>query len=148
VGAGVTTFTDNNGLAAATRYFYRVRSCNAAGCSGTGGATGIAETAPSTITTLTANVSSVATSASQGTSKWYQITIPAGHATLVVSSTGGTGESDIYVTYNSLNATTVACTSALTGPTESCTVNNPAAGTYYIRLFGQSSFANVTVKAN
>jgi hypothetical protein len=147
VGAGVTTFT-NTGLSAATRYVYRARACNASGCSSAALAITTAETAPLSITPLTLGTPAIAAPTSQGSSRWFQVTLPAGRSTFTVQTSAGSGESDLYVRYNSLNGTTGGCSSALTGTTESCTINTPAGGTYYIQLFGRNAYSNVNVVAN
>ncbi len=92
------------------------------------------------------NLPSVATG---GWSSIYQVAIPAGTTSLVVNISGGTGDADLYVragaapTLSSYN-----CRPYLGGNTETCTINNPVAGTtYYIGVQAYSSYSGVNMKA-
>lgn len=66
--------------------------------------------------------------------------------TLHITTTGGTGNADLY--YNPSNwATTTAYTarSTNTGNSESITVSNSTAGYRYVSLYAQTAFSGVTV---
>ena len=80
----------------------------------------------------------------------YKIIVPAGATGLTVTFTGGTGDGDIYVQKDvppdaSGNAT--GCYSYNGGNAESCTVVNPAAGTWYIFVAVWDPYAGATLKA-
>ncbi|MEO8001077.1 MAG: PPC domain-containing protein, partial [Arenimonas sp.] len=81
----------------------------------------------------------------------YTFNIPADTTSLVVSTFGGTGTSaNLYVRFNGVPTTgTYNCRSQNAGNTETCTINNPAVGTWHVRVFANgSTFANVQVNAS
>jgi serine protease len=82
-------------------------------------------------------------------SSTYTVNIPSGTTKLVVNTSGGTGDADLYVRAGSAPTTSSwTCRPYLDGSTETCTINNPAAGsTYYIRVRAYSSFSGVNMKA-
>ncbi|MFD0725332.1 pre-peptidase C-terminal domain-containing protein [Lysobacter brunescens] len=82
-------------------------------------------------------------------SSTYTVSIPAGTTKLVVDISGGTGDADLYVRAGSAPTTSsYNCRPYLNGNTETCTVNNPVAGTtYYIAVRAYSSYSGVTMKA-
>jgi serine protease len=91
-----------------------------------------------------------------GWSPTYTVAIPAGTTRLVVNTSGGTGDADLYVyrdtaptsSVSSAVSTSTRCVPYRNGNTETCTFTNPAAGTtYYIRVRAWSSFSNVNMKA-
>jgi len=79
----------------------------------------------------------------------YSVTIPAGMTQLVVTTSGGTGDADLYVRKASVPTyTTFDCRSYNDGNTETCTINSPTAGsTYYIRVYAYATFSGVTLQA-
>ena len=79
----------------------------------------------------------------------YTVAIPAGTTSLVVNISGGTGDADLYVRAGAAPTTTsYTCRPYLGGNTETCTINNPTAGTtYYIGVQAYSAFSGVTMKA-
>ena len=82
-------------------------------------------------------------------SSTYAVAIPTGTTKLVVNTSGGTGDADLYVRRGSTPSTTrYDCRPYLDGNTETCTINNPVAGsTYYIRVRAYRSFSGVNMKA-
>ena len=87
--------------------------------------------------------------------------VPAGIEQLTVSSSGGTygtntnandskgNGADMYVRFNNTPATNnYDCRGNSKGNTETCTINYPAAGTWYINFFADSSYRTVNVKAS
>ncbi|MFD7728981.1 M9 family metallopeptidase [Kitasatospora phosalacinea] len=88
--------------------------------------------------------------AAAGDYSYFYLWVPAGTANLTVSSSGGTGNADLY--YNGATwATTGANTAKSTnsGNTETLTVANPAEGWNYVSLYaaGNQPFSGVTVTA-
>lgn len=79
----------------------------------------------------------------------YTVSIPAGTTKLVVDTAGGTGDADLYVRAGSAPTTSsYTCRPYLSGNTETCTIDNPVAGTtYYIAVRAYSSYSGVTMKA-
>jgi microbial collagenase len=82
----------------------------------------------------------------------YQIAVPAGATALTVDFTGGTGDGDIYVQKgtppdDSNFPPSGGCASGQGGNVETCTVANPAAGTWYIFVAVWDPYAGATLKA-
>jgi hypothetical protein len=101
-----------------------------------------------TTTTLQNGVAVPNLSGSQGTQQYFRITVPAGQSRLTVSTTGGTGDADLYVRVGQLPATNAAdCSSIESTTVETCTITNPAAGDWFILLRGFTSFSGVSLVA-
>ena len=78
----------------------------------------------------------------------YTIVVPAGRTNLTVTTTGGSGDGDLYVRLGSAPTTsTYTCRSWVSGNNETCSINSPAAGTYYIRIYGYTAASGITLKA-
>ena len=91
----------------------------------------------------------VLASGASGADANYTVKIPAGASNLVISTSGGTGDSDLYTKFGSVpTSSSYDCRPYKTGNAESCTVATPQAGTYYVRVHGYQSFSNVSVKAS
>ena len=82
-------------------------------------------------------------------SSMYTVSIPAGTTKLVVNISGGTGDADLYVRAGAAPTTTSwNCRPYTSGNTETCTINNPVAGTtYYIGVRAYSAYSGVNMKA-
>ena len=89
------------------------------------------------------NVSGVA-----GDYNYMYVFVPAGTKQIVFTTSGGTGNADMYVSLSSwATKNTHHFRSTNAGNVETVTVNNPAAGTYiYVSLFGNTNFSGVQVK--
>ncbi|TXI51349.1 MAG: hypothetical protein E6Q50_01330 [Lysobacter sp.] len=107
-------------------------------CGGGGGGTG----------TVVLNVNLPAASAGNVTSN-YTVTIPAGTTKLVVATSGGTGDADLYVRLGAAPTTTLyTCRPYTGGNNETCTFNNPTAGSvYYINVRAYTAYSGVNLKA-
>lgn len=87
-------------------------------------------------------------SAAKGGKVNFTIDVPAGKSKLVVASSGGTGDADLYVKFGALpTSTSYDCRPYKGGNAETCTLNSPKAGTWYVQLSGFSAFSGVTLKA-
>ncbi len=85
-------------------------------------------------------------SATTGNSLNYTMAVPAGASNLSFTTSGGTGDMDLYVKSGSAPTDTVYdCRPYKTGNAETCTFATPAAGTYYVRLKAYSSFSGVSL---
>ncbi|HNS20344.1 MAG TPA: pre-peptidase C-terminal domain-containing protein [Sedimentisphaerales bacterium] len=99
-------------------------------------------------TNLTNGVAVTGISGAAGSEKFYMITVPSGQDELVISTSGGTGDVDLYVRRGSLPTTTsYDYRPYKIGNEETVTVSNPLAGTWYIMLRGYNAYANVTLLA-
>jgi serine protease len=85
---------------------------------------------------------------STGASQLYSIVVPAGSSSLTVTTSGGSGDADLYVKAGAA-PTTTSYDKASEGSTtaETATISSPAAGTYYVLVSAYSSITGVSVKA-
>ncbi|WP_158621540.1 PPC domain-containing protein [Corallococcus aberystwythensis] len=80
--------------------------------------------------------------------RYWTITVPSGKSSLLVTTTGGTGDADLYVRQGSKPEDYVYDCRPLTGGnTESCLISNPVAGVYHVMIKGYADYAGVTLKA-
>jgi serine protease len=78
----------------------------------------------------------------------YRIEVPAGATQLQVVSSGGTGALDMYVRRGAEPTSSAwDCRPLVVGNNETCTFSSPAAGSYFISLFGYRAFAGASLKA-
>lgn len=88
-------------------------------------------------------------SGAQGAWVDYTVTVAEGVNVLTVKISGGTGDADLYVRQGSYPTTSAYdCRPYREGNEETCVINNPTAGTWYLSLRGYSSFSGVTLTAN
>ncbi len=132
---GVQTAASNLGYTVAdvTAAFTAVGvSCGGGGCTGT--------------VVLNVNLPAVATG---GVSSNYSYTIPSGTTKLVVATSGGTGDADLYVRLGAVPTTaTYTCRPYTGGNAETCTITNPTAGSvYYINVRAYAAYSGVNLKA-
>jgi secreted trypsin-like serine protease len=86
--------------------------------------------------------------ASTGVWKHFPITVPAGATSLTVKQFNGTGDADLYVRAGSQpTSTAYNCRPYLSGNTETCTINAPAAGTWYVSVYAYASYSGVSLTA-
>lgn len=97
-------------------------------------------------TPLSNNVPVRALSGNYGDSLLYRIDVPAGARNFNVRTMGGTGDVSLYVGTTS-TITQLPLVSKKIGNTESYVAATPAAGTYYVMVRGEATFANVTLVA-
>jgi serine protease len=106
------------------------------------------ETQASSITVLKGFTKLIA--GATGTDIIYTIDIPAGATKLTVTLTGGTGDADMAIAFNTTPNWHIppdACESGAAGNAESCVINNPAAGKWYILVNGYEAYAGATLSA-
>ncbi|ATB42116.1 hypothetical protein CYFUS_007593 [Cystobacter fuscus] len=87
-------------------------------------------------------------SASEGVwSCIYTLAVPAGSTSLTFDLSGGTGDGDMYVKFGAEPSSTVYdCRPFKGGNTETCTIANPQAGTWYVKIFGYSDASGMSLK--
>jgi endonuclease I len=79
----------------------------------------------------------------------FFIPVPAGASNLVVTTSGGTGDADLYVRLGSAPTTsTYTCRSWASGNTETCTIAAPSAGNYHVMARAYTSFTGLTLRAS
>ncbi len=87
-------------------------------------------------------------SGNRGAWAHYTIDIPAGMSNLTVNMTGGTGDADLYVRQSGQPTTNNwDCRPYKNGNEETCSFTNPAAGTWYISLYGYRAYTGVDLVA-
>ncbi|MBH0057862.1 S8 family serine peptidase [Pseudoalteromonas sp. SWXJZ94C] len=106
----------------------------------TGGSTG-GSTPPQagggTISDVTANA---------GEWKHYTLDVPADMSSFTVTTSGGTGDSDLFVKFGSQPTTTsYDCRPYKSGNAETCTFTNPQAGTWHLSVNAYSTFSGLTL---
>ncbi|HVJ61139.1 MAG TPA: collagenase, partial [Tahibacter sp.] len=88
------------------------------------------------------------TTATQGNYAYFYVNVPAGTAQLRISTSGGTGDANLYGSTASWATTTNWTQRSMNaGNGEAIVVNNPAAGYYYVSLHAASGFSGVTVRS-
>jgi hypothetical protein len=85
-------------------------------------------------------------SGATGSQQFWVLDVPAGKDTLVFTTSGGSGDADLYVRRGAQPTTSVFdCRPFVNGNSETCTFNAPAAGQYYVMIRGFSAFSGVTL---
>ncbi|WP_076411515.1 S8 family serine peptidase [Shewanella sp. UCD-KL12] len=113
---------------------------------GAGG--GCGNNCPVEETELTNN-QGVGASGVTGSETGYFIDVPAGMSTLAVNLAGGSGDADLYLQQGSMpTQSSYQCRPYESGNNESCSINNPAEGKWYVMLHGYSSYADTTLTAS
>lgn len=86
----------------------------------------------------------------QGTWKHSTVTVPAGTLALNVSLANGSGDGNLYVHTTQPTTTVYTCRSnsgnVTNGNAEYCSVPNPAAGTWYVSVYGAGSVSNTALR--
>lgn len=79
----------------------------------------------------------------------YTVEVPTGKSQLVITSSGGSGDTDLYVKFGSApTSNSYDCRPYKSGNAETCTLNAPKAGTWHVQLSGFSAFSGVSLKAS
>ncbi|MBU8895353.1 PPC domain-containing protein [Corallococcus sp. M34] len=92
----------------------------------------------------------VTVSGAAGSQRYWTVSVPAGQTALHVRTMGGSGNPDLYVSFDTPPTTTAAtCTSARSDSSiEECNIANPQAGTWYIMVRGTTDYTNVRVTSS
>ncbi|WP_105174945.1 S8 family peptidase [Pseudoalteromonas sp. T1lg122] len=87
-------------------------------------------------------------SASAGQWKHYTLEVPAGMASFTVTTSGGSGDADLFVKFGSQpTSSSYDCRPYKNGNAETCTFSNPQAGTWHLSLNAYRTFSGVTLDA-
>lgn len=101
---------------------------------------------PPTAVVLTNNVAKTGLSGSTGAQALYTLVVPAGATSLKFTTTGSTGDLDLYVRLGSAPTTsTYTCASTGSTSAETCTITNITAGTYYVMLNAYAAYSGVSL---
>ncbi len=113
-------------------------------CDGGGGGGGDSTGGP-----LTDGVAMTDQHAATGNSVNYTIAVPSGASNLVISTSGGSGDADLYVKFGSAPTdSSYDCRPYKSGNAESCTFASPSVGTYHVRVKSYSAFSGLSVLAD
>lgn len=100
----------------------------------------------STDTVLANGVPVAGLSDATGGQKFFKLDVPGGQSTLTFKIAGGSGDADMYTKLGARpSLSSYDCRPYTTGNSETCTVNSPAAGTYYVMLNGYAAYSGVTL---
>lgn len=83
----------------------------------------------------------------EGSTRRYALNVPAGATALTVQTTGGTGNVNLAVSFDRGAAFYASCESTNNGNTESCLIENPTEGLWYVLLSGFIDYADATLTA-
>jgi serine protease len=101
---------------------------------------------PPPTTELSNGVPVTGISGAAGSQQFWTINVPAGASNLVIGTSGGTGDADLYVRFGSApTTTTYNCRPYLSGNNETCTFAAPQAGTYHVMVRGYSAFSGLSL---
>ena len=105
-------------------------------------------TPPPNVTVLTSGTSVGSIAVAKGASRMFSITVPSGKTSLVFKLSGGTGDGDLYARVTTA-PTTTSYTYRSIGSTnaETITYTNPAAGTYYVMVYGYAAVSGTSILA-
>lgn len=146
-GSGTSTLTLGGGTATAGTYTVTV--------TGTGG--GVTKTATVSFTVTTSGGGAVvltngqtvsSLSGATGTWAYYKIVVPSGQSSLVIQTSGGTGDCDLYVKRGAQpTSSTYDYRPYLSGNAETVSVSSPTAGDWYIGLYAYSTYSGMSLTA-
>ena len=75
--------------------------------------------------------------------------VPAGATNLTFTTSGGTGDADLFVRFGSAPSDTVYdCKSDGPSNAETCTIAAPSAGTYYVRVKAYAAYSGLSIVGN
>jgi vibriolysin len=134
-----STFSDARGATAqAATDLYGATAASAVNAAWT--AVGVAAPPSWTVISTLSNLSGARSSNTN-----FSTVTPSGATGLKFQTTGGTGDADLYVRWGSApTTTTYDCRSAGSTTAESCIINAPKSGTYYILIKGYTAYSGVT----
>jgi len=100
------------------------------------------------VTTLSNGQAVGSLSGAVGSWQYFKLTVPAGQSSLGVSTSGGTGDADLYVKLGAQpTTTTYDYRSIVTGNSDSVSVTNPAAGDWYFGVYGYAAYSGASITA-
>jgi serine protease len=97
-------------------------------------------------TVLSNGVAKTGIAGAAGSDQYFSLVVPAGATGLKFVTSGGTGDSDLYVKFGSNpTTTTYDCASEGSTTSESCSIATAQAGTYYVLVHGYATFSGVSL---
>lgn len=109
----------------------------------------VTQQAGSGAATALANGVPVAVNGAAGSERAFYVDVPNGATNLVIATSGGTGDVDLYTRFGSVpTASAYDCRPYTNGNNESCTIAAPAAGRYHVLLRGYAAYSGVSLRAS
>jgi vibriolysin len=105
---------------------------------------------PTTTTTLSNGVTLAGQSAAKGTSKFYSIDLPAGASNIRVTTSGGTGDGDLYGKLGAApnGSADASFRSEGASSAETFAVPNGSSGKLFIQLLAFDTYSNVSIRVD
>ncbi|TDR42580.1 reprolysin family propeptide [Tahibacter aquaticus] len=95
---------------------------------------------------LTKGVAKTGQAAATNATLSYTLAVPAGATNLTFTTSGGSGDADLYVKFGSAPTDTVNdCKSTNSTNAETCTIAAPSAGTYYVAVKAYAAFSGLSI---
>ncbi len=95
---------------------------------------------------LTNGVPVTGLGATSGNWVHYTMVVPAGATNLKFTTSGGSGDGDLYVRFGAQPTTSAYnCRPYLSGNNETCNITTAQAGTYHVSIRAYSTFSGVTL---
>ncbi|GAB4333024.1 MAG: hypothetical protein Kow0089_01240 [Desulfobulbaceae bacterium] len=136
-----------SGLAPSTTYYVRAYATNTAGTA-YGNQVSFTTASPAGATELQNGVAVTGLSGAMDEALYYYITVPAGQKSLTVTTSGGTGDADLYVRFGALPTTSTYDERSWNwGNDETITITNPQSGDWYVLVHGYEAFAGLDLVA-
>jgi serine protease len=149
-GSTSTGTNPSHTYAAAGTYTVKETVKDNAGASSSKSASVTVSTGTSSGTVLTRGVAITLPAKAIGTwSSTYTLSVPAGRSTLTFTTSGGTGDADLYVRFGTApTGTYYDCRPYRTGNYETCTFYAPKAGTWYVKVRAYQAYSGVSLKGS
>ena len=145
VGTSTTTSFSDTTASCNTTYFYVVTASNGT-CSSGNSAQASATTNACAGNVLTKDVPVTGISGATGNDQFWTMSVPAGATNLKFTTSGGTGDVDLYVRFGSPPTTTTNdCKSEGSTTAETCAIAAPSAGTYHVLLHAFATYSGVSL---
>lgn len=94
-------------------------------------------------------VAKTSLSGAKSSETFYTMEIPAGATKVTFTMSGGTGDADLYVRAGSKpTQSTYDCRPWKSGNAETCTIDNPAAGTMHVMIHGYAAYSGVSLQGD
>lgn len=88
-------------------------------------------------------------SGAANSAQYWTIDVPAGASNLVIATSGGSGDADLYVRRGSAPTTSAYdCRPYRSGNAESCSFASPQSGTWHVMVRGYSAYSGVTLSGS
>ncbi|WP_417915547.1 InlB B-repeat-containing protein [Candidatus Electronema sp. JM] len=86
---------------------------------------------------------------SQDSMRYFSVTVPSGASNLNVVLSGGSGDIDMHLRFGQFPTESEwDCRPYQTGNNETCSIASPAAGTYYVMLYGYAQYSGASLTAS